>query len=345
MQFNKQKDGKLLALPAPSIDTGAGLERLSCVLQNVVSNYDTDLLRPVVDLAASIAGKKYGGTLSEDDVSMRVIADHARTTAFLISEGVFPDRAERSYVLRRVMRRAIRHGHRLGIERLFLHECALLVADAMSSEYPELRERRALISDITQQEESRFRSTLKRGLDRLRDYNFSGSKVLPGPVAFELYDTYGFPLDLQEVIGKESGFEVDRAGFDTELEKARERSAGSKLGEEAVEGVYRKIAAEAGEVKFLGYDTETADSQVVGLIAGGTSVDHLNVGPGQLVTRETPFYGESGGQVGDQGVITLQGARFVVEDTLKPVTGLTVHVGKLESGSIKRGDKVHLEVD
>jgi len=346
MQFDKQKDGKLNPLPAPSIDTGAGLERLSCVLQNVVSNYDTDLLRPVVDLAASISGKKYRGTLAADDVSMRVIADHARATAFLISEGVFPDRAERSYVLRRVMRRAIRHGHRLGIERLFLHECALLVADAMSGEYPELRERRALISDITQQEEARFRSTLKRGLDRLREYKFSGAKVLPGSVAFELYDTYGFPLDLQEVIGKESGFEIDKGGFDTELEKARERSAGSKLGEEAVEGVYRKIAAEAGEVKFLGYDTETADSQVVGLIANGASVDHLSAGQaGQIVTRETPFYGESGGQVGDHGVITLEGARFVVEDTLKPVTGLTVHVGKLESGSIKRGDKVHLEVD
>ncbi|HET8937505.1 MAG TPA: alanine--tRNA ligase [Polyangiales bacterium] len=346
MQFDKQRDGQLNALPAPSIDTGAGLERLSCVLQGVVSNYDTDLLRPVVDLAASIAGKKYGGTLGADDVSMRVIADHARATAFLISEGVFPDRAERSYVLRRVMRRAIRHGHRLGIERLFLHECALLVADAMSGEYPELRERRALISDITQQEEARFRQTLKRGLDRLRDYNFSGSRVLPGAMAFELYDTYGFPLDLQEVIGNESGFGIDKAGFDAELEKARERSAGSKLGEEAVDAVYRKLAAEVSGLKFLGYDAETADSQILGLVANGALTDQLSAGQaGQIVVRETPFYGESGGQVGDQGVIEREGARFVVEDTLKPVAGLFVHIGKLESGSLKRGDQVRLTVD
>jgi alanyl-tRNA synthetase len=348
MQFDKQKDGKLNNLPAPSIDTGAGLERLACVLQNVVSNYDTDLLRPVVDLAASISGKKYGGTLGADDVSMRVIADHARATAMLISEGVFPDRAERSYVLRRVMRRAIRHGHRLGIERLFLHECALLVADAMSGEYPELEERRALISDITQQEESRFRQTLKRGLDRLQTYDFgkATSRVLPGAVAFELYDTYGFPLDLQEVIGNESGFSIDKPGFDSELEKARERSAGSKLGEEAVDGVYRKLSAEAGEVKFLGYDAESGESQVIGLIANGALVEQLSAGQaGRLVTRETPFYGESGGQVGDHGVIELAGARFVVEDTHKPLNGLFVHIGKLESGSIKRGDKVRLTVD
>jgi len=381
MQFDRQKDGTLLKLPAPSIDTGAGLERLSCVLQNVVSNYDTDLLRPVVDLTASIAGKRYGGTLSEDDVSMRVIADHARTTAFLIAEGVFPDRAERSYVLRRVMRRAIRHGHRLGIERLFLHECALTVADAMSGEYPELKERRALIAEITQQEEARFRQTLKRGLERLREVMSGGAtvttaradvtetetrqvgpggttittgtatvtkaeRVLPGAVAFELYDTYGFPLDLQEVIGRESGFSIDKPGFDVELEKARERSAGSKLGEEAVEGVYRKIAAELGEVKFLGYDSESAESEIGGLLVNGAPVEQLSEGQeAHLITRVTPFYGESGGQVGDRGVIERDGARFVVHDTQKPLPNLFVHHGKLERGSLKRGERVTLSVD
>jgi alanyl-tRNA synthetase len=186
MQFDRQKDGTLDKLPAPSIDTGAGLERVSCVLQNVVSNYDTDLLRPIVDRAAQIAGKRYGGTLEPDDVSLRVIADHARTTAILISEGVFPDRSEREYVLRRVMRRAIRHGHRLGIERLFLHECALVAADLLAGEYPELRDRRPLIEEISQQEETRFRQTLKRGLDRLHSYAWpkepkaAGERVLPG---------------------------------------------------------------------------------------------------------------------------------------------------------------------
>jgi alanyl-tRNA synthetase len=349
MQFDRQRDGNLVKLPAPSIDTGMGLERISCVLQNVVSNYDTDLLRPIVDLAASIARKRYGGTLNDDDVSLRVIADHARTTAILISEGVFPDRAERSYVLRRVMRRAIRHGHRLGIERLFLHECALAVADAMSGEYPELRERRALIEEITQQEESRFRQTLKRGLDRLRDYEWPAGKnarVLPGQVAFELYDTYGFPLDLQEVIGQESGFAIDRQGFDSELEKARERSAGSKLGEEAVEGVYRKLAGELSGLSFVGYEREEVESELVGVVVNGATAALVSAGQtAQLVVRETPFYGESGGQAGDRGVIEHAGARFVVSDTHKPLQGLVVHHGTLESGTLRLGEKVKLTVD
>jgi alanyl-tRNA synthetase len=353
MQFNRQKDGTLLKLPAPSIDTGAGLERLACVLQGVVSNYDTDLLRPIVNLTAQIARKTYRGTLEPDDVSMRVIADHARTTAFLIAEGVFPDRAEREYVLRRVMRRAIRHGHRLGIERLFLHECALAVVDSMSGEYPELRERRALIEEISQQEETRFRQTLKRGLDRLHDYEWPPSaagqtvRQLPGSVAFELYDTYGFPYDLQEVIGNETGFAIDKAGFDRELERARERSAGSKVGEAAVEAVYRTLAAELNQVEFLGYDGETAESEIVAIIAGGKLVDRLAAGEqGQVVTRQTPFYGESGGQAGDSGEIIGDEGRFIVSDTQKPLPGLFVHVGQVApQGALRRGAVVRLEVD
>ena len=349
MQFDKQKDGQLVPLPAPSIDTGAGLERLACALQGVVSNYDTDLLRPVVELTASIAGKRYGGTLGEDDVSMRVIADHARTTAILIAEGVFPDRAERSYVLRRVMRRAIRHGHRLGIERLFLHECALQVADQMCAEYPELRERRALIAEITQQEEARFRQTLRRGLERVRDYTWPAGqteRVLPGAVAFELYDTYGFPLDLQEVIGHESGFSIDKSGFDAELEKARERSAGSKLGEEAVEGIYRKLSGELPDVEFLGYDTEQSESELLAIVANGVVASELAQGQAaRLITRATPFYGESGGQMGDRGVIEHAGAKFIVSDTQKPLPGLFVHEGVLERGTLRRGERVKLTVD
>jgi alanyl-tRNA synthetase len=352
MQFDRQSDGSLLKLPAPSIDTGAGLERLSCALQNVLSNYDTDLLRPIVDRVASIANKRYRGTLEPDDVSMRVIADHARTTAFLIAEGVFPDRAEREYVLRRVMRRAIRHGHRLGIERLFLHECALVAVEGMGDEYPELRERRALIEEVSQQEETRFRQTLKRGLDRLNGYNWSApaggqvARVLPGPVAFELYDTYGFPYDLQEVIGQESGFAVDRAGFDAELAKARERSAGSKVGEAAVDGVYRAVSAELASVEFLGYAQERAESEVVAILRGGQRVQQLAAGEdGELVTRATPFYAESGGQAGDRGEIRGPRGVFAVSDTVKPLAGLVVHRGKLQSGSLKLGEHATLEVD
>ncbi|MET0386040.1 MAG: alanine--tRNA ligase-related protein, partial [Polyangiales bacterium] len=197
----------------------------------------------------------------------------------------------------------------------------------------------------------RFRQTLKRGLDRLHDYAWPASakdaaRVLPGQVAFELYDTYGFPLDLQEVIGQESGFAIDKAGFDSELEKARERSAGSKLGEEAVDTVYRTLAAELPAVEFLGYDSETAESKLLGIVVGGKVVDQITAGQsGQLVVQATPFYGESGGQVGDRGVIALGDAQFVVSDTLKPVSGLVVHIGKLERGALKRGETVKLTVD
>ena len=348
MQFDRDAEGELHPLPAPSIDTGMGLERIACVLQGVVSNYDTDLLRPVVDLTAQIAGKRYGGTLSPDDVSMRVIADHARTSAFLIAEGVLPDRDEREYVLRRVMRRAIRHAHRLGIERLFLHECALLVADQMADEYPELAAGRALIGDICQQEEERFRATLKRGLDRLSGYVFpkGEARLLPGTVAFELYDTYGFPIDLQDTIGREQGFTVDHSGFDAALEAARQRSAGSKLADQAVDAVYRKAAERVGQVAFVGYDHEQATSEIVALAAGADLVECLEAGAeGAVITRATPFYGESGGQVGDMGEIRGPGGRFRVTDTHKPLDGLVVHLGRVEQGSLGQGDAVELHVD
>ncbi len=350
MQFERLPGGKLTPLPAPSIDTGMGLERLSCAVQGVVSNYDTDLLRPIVELAAEIAGKKYRRTLEPDDVSMRVIADHARATAFLLAEGVFPDRDGRAYVLRRIMRRAIRHGHRLGIERPFLHLCALAVAERMGGEYPELRERSALIEQVTRQEEERFRATLKRGLERLGEAPFAsgtGGRVLPGAVAFELYDTYGFPLDLQEVIGREQGFGVDQAGFEQELERARERSAGSKVGEAALDTVYKELAQALPAVAFLGYEREAAGSQVLALLREGQRVERLQAGErGELVTAATPFYAESGGQVGDKGEVRGQdGALFVVEDTWKPREGLIVHRGKLERGPLAVSAAVELEVD
>jgi alanyl-tRNA synthetase len=349
MQFERHAGGRLESLPAPSIDTGMGLERLACVTQNVVSNYDTDLLRPIVELAGKIARKKYGATRAPDDVSMRVIADHARTAAMLISEGVFPDRDGRAYVLRRIMRRAIRHGHRLGIEQPFLHECALLVADNMGGEYPDLKERRALIADVTRQEEERFRATLKRGLDRLAEAKLEtrgGQKVLTGAQAFELYDTYGFPLDLQEVLGREQGFAIDEQGFDKELERARERSQGSKVGEAAVDAVYKSLAESLPKLVFLGYEAERAESQVLALVHEGKVVSALAPGQrGDIIAAQTPFYGESGGQVGDQGVIRAGDALFRVTDTLKPRDGFFVHRGVLEKGTLAKGAQVTLEVD
>ena len=350
MQFERHADGRMEPLPAPSIDTGAGLERIAVVKQGVLSNYDTDLLRPIVDLASEISDKRYGGSQSDDDISMRVIADHARTTAFLISEGVFPDKDGRAYVLRRVMRRAIRHGHRLGIHEPFLHHCALRVADDMGDVYPQLVERRALIEEITQQEEERFRRTLDRGLELIagnEQWIESGkSRALPGGVAFKLYDTYGFPLDLQEVIGAEQGFDVDQDGFDRELEQARERSRGSKVGSSAVAEVYPALAKELGTVEFLGYETEAAQSEVVALLVDGERTDELREGQlGEIVTRATPFYAEQGGQVGDRGRIEVGRAGFEVEDTQKPVDGLIVHRGRVSNGSIAPGSTAELTVD
>ena len=350
MQFERHADGQMDPLPAPSIDTGAGLERIAVVKQGVLSNYDTDLLRPIVDLASEISGKRYRASQSDDDISMRVIADHARTAAFLISEGVFPDKDGRSYVLRRVMRRAIRHGHRLGIHEPFLHHCALQVADDMGAVYPQLDERRALIEEITQQEEERFRRTLDRGLELIADndqwFEMDGARSLPGDVAFKLYDTYGFPLDLQEVIGVEQGFQIDHEGFDAELAQARERSRGSKVGSSAVADVYPALAQQIGAVEFLGYEVESAKSEVVALLSGGAPVDSLSTGDaGELVTRATPFYPEQGGQVGDRGTIEVGDARFEVEDTQKPVEGLIVHRGRVASGSLTLGATARLHVD
>jgi len=350
MQFDRAQDGTLTPLPAPSIDTGSGLERLAAVQQGVRSNYDTDLLRPVIELAATLSGKTYGGTLQPDDVSMRVIADHARMAAMVIAEGVFPDRDGRSYVLRRVMRRAIRHGHRLGIERLFLHECALVVVEAMGDTYPELRERRAIIEDVVRQEEERFRRTMKRGLELIAEAEFEtrdGAKVLPGPTAFQLYDTFGFPLDLQDVIGNEQGFVVDHARFEAEMDRARERSAGSKVGEKAVDVAYHTALESVGKTTFVGYDREESSGKVLALLAGGARVDILRAGEsGELIVDSTPFYGESGGQVGDSGKITSTlGAKLVVTDTQKPVDGLVVHAVRVVEGQLSLGDALTLSVD
>ncbi len=357
MQYDRaEKGAELVALPAPSIDTGMGLERLAAVVQGVTSNYDSDLLRPLVDLAAKLAGKSYRGTTADDDVSMRVIADHARTTAFLLAEGVMPEKQKREYVLRRVMRRAIRHGHRLGIERPFLHEVALAVVDHMGDAYPELRGRRELIARVTEDEEVRFRTTLRRGLgmldERFAELRERGDKTLPTEVAADLYTTYGFPVDLTGVICEESGFAVDIPA----VEKAVKGEAGEGPidPEAALDPVYHALRAEIGETTFTGYEREEGKSEVVGLVlvtnedgrARRATAASAEAGSEvEIVTRSTPFYAESGGQVGDVGVITRDGVRVAVRDTQRPLPGLVVHVGTVEEGTIARGDEVALEVD
>jgi alanyl-tRNA synthetase len=353
MQFERQAGGRLDPLPAPSIDTGAGLERLAGVIQGKTNNYDTDILRGLVDKAAQIAQKPYGGTMSDDDVSMRVIADHARTTAFLLAEGVLPDRTGREYVLRRVMRRAIRHGHRLGIRRPFLHEVALTVGDFMGDQYPELRERRDLIATVSEQEEVRFRETIERGLglleERFEKMAEQGQTTFSGTDAFQLYDTYGFPLDLTQVICAERHFTVNEKEYDEALELARKRSGGDfDSGEAFVEGVYREALArvDGGAVRFTGYDRDSDRSKVVALASDGHLVESVSEGSVvELVTPVTPFYGEGGGQLGDHGVVQTETGIVDVDTAQKPLPGLTVLKGKVRSGQVSVGQEARLAVD
>jgi alanyl-tRNA synthetase len=366
MQFDRREDnGKyvLHRLPKPSVDTGMGLERVTSVLQGKTSNYDTDLLRPLVDKAAAICGKKYGGTQADDDTSMRVIADHARTAAFLIAEGVFPDRAGREYVLRRVMRRAVRHGHRLGILRPFLHEIALEVVGQMGDAYPELVARKDLIASVTEQEEVRFRETIDRGLKILdeeiallapeprEDGSAVAGRRIPGAAVFKLYDTFGFPPDLTQVIAEERGLAVDMVGYEKALSEQRARSEHSKVGDEAVEAVWQESmgaarAAGVESVRFTGYEREQSDGKIVAIVKGSLLVDRAEAGDVVgIVTDSTPFYGEAGGQVGDRGVIRAGRGTLDVTDTQKPVTGLVVHLARVREGFVTRGDAVELEID
>ncbi|HEY8075847.1 MAG TPA: alanine--tRNA ligase [Labilithrix sp.] len=355
MQFDRRESG-LEPLPKPCVDTGAGLERVTSVLQGKTSNYETDLLRALVDKAAEIAGKPYRGTQGDDDVSMRVIADHARLTAFLIAEGVFPDRAGRPYVLRRVMRRAIRHGHRLGIQRPFLHEVALEVVKEMGEQYTDLVARKDLIASVAEQEEVRFRATITRGLEILDEevtrVRNAGGSVIPGDAVFKLYDTYGFPMDLTEVIARERNLGIDVAAYEKAMEEQKARSEGSKLEDEAVADVWREAKKALGDapVRFSGYEREEGEGKVLFVARGTERADEPARAARKgdkvaIVTDVTPFYGESGGQVGDRGTIKGPHGRARVTDTQKPLDGLVVHLGEIEDGEIATGEQVKLVVD
>jgi alanyl-tRNA synthetase len=353
MQYERSLDtegkGVLTPLPKPCVDTGAGLERVASVLQGHRTNYATDTLANLVQYAAELSSKKYGGSQSDDDVSMRVIADHARTTAFLLSEGVFPDRAGREYVLRRVMRRAIRHGHRLGIREPFLHKVALRVVETMGADYPELVRARSVIESVAEQEEVRFRETIDRGLkildEEVAELKHKGTDLLSGATAFRLYDTFGFPLDLTEVIAAERKVRVDNEGYERALADARVRSEGSKVGDAAVAALWHKLDDSLTTV-FRGYEVDVLSSEIIALCTESAVVSELGAGTsGYVVTRETPFYPESGGQIGDTGTITTASGRFVVTHTERPLPRLLVHKGRLESGTLQSGDTVKLAID
>jgi len=352
MQFErKEKDSPLEPLPRPSIDTGAGLERITAVVQGKLSNYDTDLFLPLLGKASELSGKTYGRD-GADDASMRVIADHARATAFLISDGVQPSNEGRGYVLRRIMRRAIRHGSRLGLEDPFLHEVVKVVVGEMSEAYPQLEENEAFVLEATRHEEESFRRTLARGL-RLIDEEMvqaKGKKVLSGDVVFLLHDTHGFPWDLTQIIARERGFDVDLDRYEQLMEVQRQRGTFGGSGDKAVADLWPALQARLGETVFLGYQGEGHEGEgtVVALVKDGREVPELRAGErGELLTDRTPFYGEAGGQVGDTGSIVGHAgkAEAQVADTTKPTAGLTVHEVQIVSGTLAPGDVVQLSVN
>ena len=349
MQFERSADGGLTPLPKPSIDTGAGLERLAAVVQGKRSNYDTDLFQNIIRAIEQVSGKRYDAA-TPDGVSMRVIADHARATAFLVGDGVLPSNEGRGYVLRRIMRRAIRHGKRLGLERPFLAGVCGTVIEEMGGAYPETRENRAFIEKVAATEEESFRRTLDKGLTilevemaRLAE---AGQTSIAGQVAFQLYDTFGFPMDLTRTIAAEHGLAVDEPGFDRHMAEQRARSEWKGSGEAAVGDLHKQIATELGETKFLGYESGTARAEVKAIVVNGARVARAGKGDRvEVIAEATPFYGESGGQVGDVGTIVGPGGRMVVKDAQRPVPGMVVHVGEVVEGELAVGDLVELSVD
>src|SRR5262245_30010758 len=353
MQYNRVEEApgkyRLEPLPAPSVDTGAGLERVTAVLQGVKSNYETDLIRPIIDFTAKLAGKKYVYDDSEDSVSMRVIADHARATAFLIADGIFPGNDTRGYVLRKIMRRAILHGNKLGFKDVFFAKVTNSVVDQFGDAYPELRETRNVIERVVATEERLYSSTVGAAMNVLEDMmKKTTGKVISGADVFKLYDTYGLRDDLIEYVAEQRGFTLDQEGFEAEFEKQKQRSRESMKGGAAkiVNPVYQKIAGR-GRTEFTGYaGTELSGSKVVALVKNGELVDEIVAGDeAEVVLDRTPFYAESGGQVGDVGVLENEDARSLVTDAYSPTSGLTVHRVTVEQGGLKTGDTINAHVD
>jgi len=359
MQYNRDAKGVLTPLPNPSIDTGMGLERLSAVAQKVKSNYDSDLLRPIITYTEGLFEKEYGKD-SNMDISFRVIADHSRSMTFLIGDGVMPSNEGRGYVLRRIIRRASRHGRMLGKSEPFLFKTSDVVIDLMKDTYPELLDRREYISKVISTEEERFSNTLDFGMKMLNDMVESlkakRERLIAGEDAFKLYDTYGFPLDLTEDIARDSGLAVDSAGFNRamEVQKERARASWKGSGEEGIKSIYRDIAHKIKGTQslskpqrdmFIGYDTLESEGTVLSLIKGNDMVKSASEGEQvEIVFDKTPFYGESGGQVGDTGKIWNDDVHIDVTDTKKPLQNLIIHNCIVKKGNIKVGDVITISV-
>ncbi len=346
MQYDRSADGVLTPLPRPSIDTGSGLERVCAVVQGVYSNYDTDVFLPILHRGAALAGHAYG-TNPEIDTALKVIADHSRAAAFLITEGVMPSNVGIGYVLRRIMRRAIRYGVKIGLKPGFLTETVSTVIDHFGGAYPELVERAGFVRDVTKSEEERFAATLGRGLVVLEKELEASPTIVRGSAAFQLSDTYGFPLDLTEMIAAEKGAKVDEEGFRVLLaeQKAKGKAAWKGAGGAFIEGVWLPLAQKSPTV-FSGYELERDEASVIAIVSEGALVSTAVAGEEvEIVLDRTPFYGESGGQQGDVGRLGNHGFEGKVTDTSKPVGDLHVHHVTVSSGLVRVGDRVTAEVD
>ena len=347
MQYDQVTKDQRNDLPRPSIDTGMGLERIAAVLQGVHDNYDIDLFKTLIRASEEATGVKAEG---EFVASHRVIADHLRSSAFLIADGVLPSNEGRGYVLRRIMRRAMRHAELLGAKEPLMWRLLPTLIREMGQAYPELIRAEALISETLRLEETRFRKTLERGLTLLNEasHNLKSGDHLDGETAFKLYDTYGFPLDLTQDALRRRNITVDVEAFDKAMErqKAEARANWAGSGEEATETVWFAVRDRVGSTEFLGYETEKAEAVITAIVKDGKIVDGLKEGEeGALIVNQTPFYGESGGQVGDTGVIAGEKFSFNVTDTQKKANGVFVHIGVAKNGLIKTGDVVELDVD
>ncbi|MGO4715078.1 alanine--tRNA ligase [Bradyrhizobium sp. 2TAF24] len=347
MQFEQVASGVRNALPKPSIDTGMGLERIAAVLQGKHDNYDIDLFASLIRAISELTGADADGP---QKASLRVIADHLRASSFLIADGVLPSNEGRGYVLRRIMRRAMRHAQLLGARDPLMYRLVWALVREMGQAYPELVRAEALIEETLRLEETRFRKTLERGLSILDEESRSltSGDRLKGDTAFTLYDTYGFPLDLTQDALRARGIDVDVDGFNAAMEKQREKARASWAGsgDTASEAIWFPLRERLGATEFLGYETESAEGVVSALVKDGKETDSLKAGDsGVVILNQTPFYGESGGQVGDTGVLTAEGVRFRVTETQKKAGDLFVHLGTVELGTLKVGVPLALEVD
>ncbi|MGB9153012.1 MAG: alanine--tRNA ligase [Alphaproteobacteria bacterium] len=355
MQFEEQPGGGRINLPKPSVDTGMGLERMAAIMQGVTSNYDIDLFRALIGATADLVSVDPAGPQKP---SFRVIADHLRATSFLIADGVLPSNEGRGYVLRRIMRRAMRHAHLLGAKEPLIYRLVAELVKQMGTAYPELVRAQPLITQTLKLEETRFKTTLERGLKLLDEKinyaqqmsdNLERNISISGDAAFQLYDTFGFPLDLTQDILRGRGMKVDVAGFDAAMakQKATARAAWSGSGETGTAKIWFELREELGATEFLGYSTEKAEGQITALLRNGVRVADAKQGDDiQITVNQTPFYGESGGQMGDMGILTTMGGAVVtITDTQKEADGLIVHHGHIDKGTVKTSDAVVLQVD